>query len=506
VSEAPGEVTVREATGFEARLRDFEYVLTEEGRALWAGDKEVSEFGAIMERYADLFSREQLQSLRTAEDGAAEPEARERLYRLRKACEGGVISAQLASRGDALANQELAAEVEFRRQIMPLRDAQARVALVDAYDEREELARATSAVNVSFNDQRLELMRAAEELTSVLTGQRDPLARTEAEKGISLGDLASAVSAAADATRGRYDGLWSRWLDVLLGKDRADHPEQYHSGYMARLAPLERVFTKEGAIGICLSTLRELGFDLDRSTIHTDLEDRPQKSVRATVFAADPPAVVHLITRPQGGLQDYQLLLHEAGHAFHFACTDPALPYAFRAIMRDQALPELYAFVIESIVREEAWHARYFDVTTQEASEHAEAACFLDSFLFRSLAANLEFELEFWSRFPSDGGTPEGYADRLSAATGLVYRPERFLVDMDDGFYVADYLRAWIRSAQLRSVFRERSGDDWWRSPETGDFLRELFREGLRPSSEDIAIRLGFDPLDTGPLVAELNA
>ena len=43
-------------------------------------------------------------------------------------------------------------------------------------------------------------------------------------------------------------------------------------------------------------------------------------------------------------------------------------------------------------------------------------------------------------------------------------------------------------------------------SRETGDFLRELFREGTRPSSEEIASRLGFDPLDTGPLVEELSA
>jgi hypothetical protein len=39
-----------------------------------------------------------------------------------------------------------------------------------------------------------------------------------------------------------------------------------------------------------------------------------------------------------------------------------------------------------------------------------------------------------------------------------------------------------------------------------GEFLRPLFAEGTRPSSEDVAARLGYDPLDTAPLVAELNA
>jgi hypothetical protein len=46
--------------------------------------------------------------------------------------------------------------------------------------------------------------------------------------------------------------------------------------------------------------------------IRLDLEDRPQKNPRACVIASDPPDVVHLITRAQGGLADYQAFMHEA--------------------------------------------------------------------------------------------------------------------------------------------------------------------------------------------------
>ena len=49
-------------------------------------------------------------------------------------------------------------------------------------------------------------------------------------------------------------------------------------------------------------------------------------------------------------------------------------------------------------------------------------------------------------------------------------------------------------------------GSDWWRSTETGDRLRDLFSEGTRPASEEIAARIGFDPLETKPLVSELSA
>ena len=36
---------------------------------------------------------------------------------------------------------------------------------------------------------------------------------------------------------------------------------------------------------------------------------------------------------------------------------------------------------------------------------------------------------------------------------------------MDSGFYSADYLRAWIRSAQLRQHLVREVGEDWWRRP-----------------------------------------
>jgi len=276
---------------------------------------------------------------------------------------------------------------------------------------------------------------------------------------------------------------------------------------MRRLSPLESTYTKDKATEICLATLTELGFDLAAATnIKLDLDDRPQKAPRACVIASDPPSVVHLITRAQGGLHDYQAFLHEAGHALHYGGVDPSLPYTFRRISRDHALTEIYSYICEAVSREPGWHAQYFGLSDAEAKENADATIFLEALLFRRYEAKLRYELGFWTRFPEDGGTPEGYEEFLTAATGIRYRSDSYLSDMDSGFYSADYLRAWIRSAQLRSHLIETVGEDWWRSPATGELLRELFSEGTRPSSEEIAHRIGFDPLDTAPLLHEIGA
>jgi hypothetical protein len=275
---------------------------------------------------------------------------------------------------------------------------------------------------------------------------------------------------------------------------------------MRRLSPLEATYPKERCVEVCLATLRALGFDLDEQTgIKLDLDDRPQKSPRACVIASDPPALVHLITRAQGGLHDYQAFLHEAGHALHYAGCDPELPFTFRKLSRDHALTEIYSYILEAISREPGWHAQHFSLSDEEAARNAEATIFLEALLYRRYAAKLRFELDFWDRFGTDGGTPAGYSEGLTAATGIFYRPDAFLSDMDAGFYSADYLRAWIRSAQLRAYLQREVGEDWWRSAETGERLSALFREGTKPLSEEIAGRLGFEPLDTAPLVAELS-
>ena len=182
------------------------------------------------------------------------------------------------------------------------------------------------------------------------------------------------------------------------------------------------------------------------------------------MIAADAPEVVHLITRAQGGLHDYQAFLHEAGHALHYAGCDPNLSYTFRNLSRDHALTEIYSFILEAISREPGWHSEYFGLSDEEAQRNAEATTFLEALLYRRYAAKLGFELDFWGRFNEDGGTPEGYSEKISDATGVYYRSDNYLADMDAGFYSADYLRAWIRSAQLREYLAHEVGPDWWRS------------------------------------------
>jgi hypothetical protein len=492
------------ADSFEERLRAYLSESSEEARAVRVGEKETSEHAAIVSRYAHLFTREQHELLDGAEQ-SAEGDERERLLRLKEACASGIISLALAEETDRFQNDLLATRIEFRGEALPLRAAQAKVAVLPGYEDREELGRLTADASARFNDRRLDLLGQAEALESELSAEPDPVVRSASLKGIDLRELSRALTAASGRQEASFAALRERWLDRLLGDERDDEPSAYHVAYIRRLSPLEDAYPKERAVPVCLDTLARLGFDLaSDARIRLDLDDRPQKNPRACVIASDPPAVVHLITRAQGGLHDYQALLHEAGHALHYAGCDPALPYTFRKLSRDHALTEIYSFLLESVTREPGWHAEHFNLDDDEAEERAEATRFLEVLLFRRYSAKLEYELALWSDFSRAPDYAPVYAARLREATGFRYRPDGYLADMDEGFYSADYLRAWVRTAQLRAALRVEVGADWWQRPETGDFLRTLFAEGTRPTSEEVAARIGYDPLDTDPLLAEL--
>src|SRR4029453_2084732 len=187
---------VRTPAEYEAELQRYLFERAEEGRAVRVGEKEVSERAEIVARYRDLFTREQLDALKDAETGLNGSD-RERVYRLRKTCEAGLVDIELSEREDAFENAVLAKQIEFQDEEMTLRSAQA-----------------------------------------------DPVVRNEEEKGISLRELSEVLGDTSTAANDVYRVLSSRWFDKLLGDERPETPTSYHVGWMRRLSPLAATYTK----------------------------------------------------------------------------------------------------------------------------------------------------------------------------------------------------------------------------------------------------------------------
>src|SRR5579863_5295308 len=149
--------TIRSPAEYDELLARYIFERSEESRAVRVGEKETSEQAEIVRRYADLFSREQLDALWRAEE-SAEGDERELLYRLRKTCESGLVAAELIEREDELENRLLAARVSYAGEELPLRTAQAQLAVLDSYREREALGELQAARSAEFNPERLALL------------------------------------------------------------------------------------------------------------------------------------------------------------------------------------------------------------------------------------------------------------------------------------------------------------------------------------------------------------
>src|SRR5258708_13902715 len=169
---------VRDAAEYESRLQQYYFERAEEARAVRVGEKETSEQAAIVAAYSDLFTRPQLEALREAEDVAGTDDG-ERLFRLRLTCESGVIASEIAEQEDALENAILGASVTFHGEEMPLRSAQARLAVLDAYGDREELGELERVASAAFNPDRRALLDARQAVKASVIGNPHPTLPTQ---------------------------------------------------------------------------------------------------------------------------------------------------------------------------------------------------------------------------------------------------------------------------------------------------------------------------------------
>ena len=76
--------------------------------------------------------------------------------------------------------------------------------------------------------------------------------------------------------------------------------------------------------------------------------------------------------------------------------------------------------------------------------------------------------------------------------------------DVDDGFYCARYVRAWMFEAQVRSVLTGRCGETWFANEEAGSLVRELWSHGQRYTADELLQRLGEEHIDIAPLAADV--
>jgi hypothetical protein len=211
------------------------------------------------------------------------------------------------------------------------------------------------------------------------------------------------------------------------------------------------------------------------------------------------PDEVYLVIAPQGGHDDYATLFHEAGHTEHFAAVERRLPFEYR-YLGDNSVTEGFAFLFQHLTEDRSWLRSVLGV--EDADGFLEYARASKLVYLRRYAAKLTYELEFHSGARPLNEMPPLYADLLGEALEIDWPQMSYLADVDEGYYVANYLRAWAFEAQFRRFLEGRFGPEWFRSPEVGALLRDIWREGQRLDAEELLMSVVGEDLDFGVMAA----
>ena len=89
--------------------------------------------------------------------------------------------------------------------------------------------------------------------------------------------------------------------------------------------------------------------------------------------------------------------------------------------------------------------------------------------------------------------------------TRIEWAEASWVSDVDPGFYVACYLRAWALETHWRRALRNRFGDRWFASAEAGEWLRGLWSHGQRFDADELLAEELGETLDFGVMVEDLD-
>jgi hypothetical protein len=238
--------------------------------------------------------------------------------------------------------------------------------------------------------------------------------------------------------------------------------------------------------------------------IRFDVGEREGKRARAFCAPVRVPEEIYLVLRPHGGQGDYMTLLHELGHAAHFAYTRADFPFEYRWA-GDNSVTESYAMLFDHLTQNRGWLARY-TALGRDLQAYLRAAALEELHFLRRYTAKLIYEVQLYSGRIPWSSLPDLYVETLSAATSFRYSAADAFVDIDPRFYSARYLRAWQLGALLASSLVDHFDVDWYRNPRAGPWLIEnLFAEGQRETADEVARRVADRSLGFAPVIKALE-
>jgi hypothetical protein len=369
-------------------------------------------------------------------------------------------------------------------------------------DERMRLERARATlVGSELAPMRRERFQREKDIVEKLEIADSYNATFSALSGVDLPALVAECKAFLGDTQAMWDDVFT---EVVRRELDIDPREATRADALAlmRAPAFDPYFPSKSMEREVRRQVADMGADATASgRVIFDTGDREGKNSRAFCAPVRVPQEVYLVLRPHGGQADYRTLMHELGHALHFANTRADFPFEYRWL-GDNSVTESYAMLFDHMLHIPGWLSRYTELGAPKIPGFLRAAGFEELQFLRRYAAKLIYEHELYGGDHSWESLPDAYVETLSRATSFRYDPADAFVDVDPRYYAARYLRAWQLQAVIGESLVERFDEDWYRNPRAGPYIIEnLFAEGQRELAHELAERVTARPLSFAPLV-----
>jgi hypothetical protein len=482
--------------------------ISREYYAVSAGLRSTAELQPIYARHASAVSPDALDlvqaAFRDSEPGSEDYRSARLLLEWQIEAQSGralaeIEERQLAWEASAIVPVPGGVNVPYQRaaiEIANLGDREARLAL--------DTARA-GLVERELAPIRREHLQRERDYVEALGIADDYIATFTALSGVSLPDLVAECRHCLQAT----EPIWHDLLPAAARRSLGVAVEDLTRAdalALLRAPEFDRFFPAADMQASVRRQVSAMGIDWQaHGRIIYDTGEREGKRSRAFCAPVRVPDEVYLVMRPHGGQTDYQTLLHELGHALHFAYTRADLPFEFRWV-GDNSVTEGYAMLFDHLMQHRGWLSRYTGLGPRELPAFMRAAALEELQYLRRYCAKLIYEEQLYGGRVSWDALPDVYVETLTDATWFRHRRADAFVDVDARFYAARYLRAWQLGALLASALTEQFDDDWFRNPRTGPWLvTHLFGEGQRELADELAQRISGRRLSFEPVISAVE-
>jgi len=485
-------------------LRDeielFQGELMEEFYQNNAGLKDETKTVEIYDKHSRLFSMETIASVRSETSNLEPSEENRGLRYIRAFCTLGYLDSATKVLSDKANTFETRATVESEGEAFPYRQVPVKLRNEEDAGKRRKLFNAKLVQTDILNGILLERLETAHDLAMTL-GFKNYRDLCSSIKGIDYKVLEEQMEELLRRTETLYVDSMDRLLRDRTGLAISE-AWSFDIPYAFRGKEFDTYFAKGTIQDAFASTLKGMGIDPTKYTnILLDSEERPKKNPRAFCAAVKVPDDIRLVIRPGGGWRDYQAYFHEGGHAWHFGSTWKKHPVEYR-YLGDNSVTEAFAFLLGYLPMNKSWLKGILGM--KDSEEFIRFSLTHELMFLRRYAAKLIYELKLHqAKVTSD--FQEVYRNCLQKSLKIRHTEKHYLEDLDDGFYCADYLRAWVLEGQLRAAVEEEFGEDWYANERTGPFLKELWSYGQKYTADELVKTVGYVDLDMDPMLRSIE-